>query len=83
MGLAISPPIIIPIPYLKLPGTKEKHLLHLKLHLLVLLISSQIHLQHQFRQMHKQLCQQYGETPAKQNRTLHSKDGQTFVVKRV
>ena len=64
MELAISPPIIIPNRYLKLPGT-------------------QFHLQHQCRQMHKQLYQHHGETLPKQNTTIHSKDGQTFVVKGV
>ena len=65
----------------KLPGTKAKHPLYPKLQMLALLISNQFHLQHQFRQMHKQLYQQHGETLPKQNTTVHSKDGQTFVVK--
>ena len=81
MELAISPPIIIPSRYLKLPGTNAKHTLYPKLQMLALLISIQFHLQHQFRQMHKQLYQQHGETLPKQNTTVHSKDGQTFVVK--
>ena len=81
MELAISQPIIIPSRYLKLPGTKAKHTLYPKLQMLALLILIQFHLQHQFRQMHKQLYQQHGETLPKQNTTVHSKDGQTFVVK--
>ena len=51
--------------------------------MLALLISNQSHLQHQFRPMNKQLYQQHGETLPKQNTTVHSKDGQTFVVKRI
>ena len=81
--LAISPPIIIPSRYLKLPGTKAKHPLYPKLQMLAFLISNQFHLQHQFRQIHKQLYQQHGETVPKQNTTVHSKDGQTFVVQGV
>ena len=64
MELAISPPITIPSRYLKLPGIKEKHPLYPELQMLALLISNQAHLQHQFRQIHKQLYQQ--------------NDGQTF-----
>ena len=51
--------------------------------MLALLISNQFHLHHQFSQMHKQLYQQHGETLPKQNTTVHSKDGHTFVVKGV
>ena len=83
MEFAISPPIIIPSRHLKLPGTKTKHQLYLKLQMFASLISNQFHLQHQYRQMHKQLYQQHGETLPKQNTTVHSKDGQTFVVKGV
>ena len=61
--------------------TKAKPPLYPKLQMLAFLISNQFHLQHQFRQMHKQLYQQHGETLPKQNTTVHSKDGQTFVVK--
>ena len=81
MELAVSPPIIIPSRYPKLRGTKAKPPLYSKLQMLALLISNQFHLQHRFRQMHKQLYQQHGETLPKQNKTVHSKDGQTFVVK--
>ena len=51
--------------------------------MLALLILNRFHLQHQFRQMQKQLYQQNGETLPKQNTTVYSKDGQTFVVKGV
>ena len=51
--------------------------------MLALLIFNRFHLQHQSRQMHKQLYQQNGETLPKQNKTVYSKDGQTFVVKGV
>ena len=81
MELAISQPIIIPSQYLKLPGTKAKHPLYPKLQMLALLILNQFHLQHQFRQIHKQLYQQHGETLPKQNTIVQSKDEQTFVVK--
>ena len=46
-------------------------------------MSNQSHLQHQFRQMHKRLYQQYGVKLPKQNITVYSKDGETFVVKGV
>ena len=81
MELAISQRIIIPSRYLKLPRTKAKHPLYPKLQMLALLISNLFHLQHQFHQMHKQLYQQHGKTLPRQNTAVHSKDGQTFVVK--
>lgn len=83
MELAISPPIIISSWYLKLPGTKEKHPLYSKLQLLATLMSNQSYLQHQFRQMHKRLYQQHGVKLPKQNITVYSKDGETFIVKGV
>ena len=83
MELTISQPVINPSRYLKPPGTKAKHLLYPKLQMLALLITNQYHLQHQFCQMHKQLYQQHGETLPKQNTTIYSKDGQTFVVKEI
>ena len=67
MKVTISQPIIIPSRYLKLPRTKAKHLLYPKLQILASLISNQFHLQHQFRQLHKQLYQQHGETLPEQN----------------
>ena len=51
--------------------------------MLALLMSIHFHLQHQIRQMRKQLYQQRGETLSKQNTTVHSKDGQIFVAKGV
>ena len=75
MELAISQLIIIP------SRTRAKHPLYPKLQMLAFLIPNQFHLQHQFRQMHKQLYQQHGETLPKQNIIVYSKDGQTFVVK--
>ena len=52
--------------------------------MLALLMSKQLHLQHQFHQMHKQLNQQHEESLPKQNAVLlHSKNGQAFVVKGV
>ena len=46
--------------------------------MLVLLILNQFHLQHRFRQMHKQLHQQHGEALPKQNKIVHPKEGQTL-----
>ena len=62
-------------------STQIKHLLYPELQVLALLIMNKYHLQHQFCQMHEQLYQQHGETLLKQNTTVYSKDGQTFVVK--
>ena len=81
MELVISPLIIIPSRLLKLPGTKAKHPVYLKLQMLALLVMDQFHLQHQFRQINKQLYQEHEETLPKQNTTVHSKDGQSFVAK--
>ena len=51
--------------------------------MLARLITNQYHLENQFRKMHKQICQQRGDTLQNRNTTAHSKDGPTFLVKEV